>query len=158
MFRTKTGFDGNMAAWPIALLRIYTGVFFLIYGFGKLQRGSAFADGLEDFLKSQDNTFGFYQGIVDSFIIPNKAIFGWLVAGGEFFLGVALILGLMTRYAAFAGAFLVMNFWFAKGQGFFEGQNHDTVWMMILLVLALIPAGRVLALDARLSGRLPWLR
>lgn len=158
MFRKRTGFGGDMATWPIAALRIYAGVFFLIHGWSKLQHGSEYGNNLVRFFKSNDDTFGFYQSVLDSIIIPNKVIFGWLVAGGEFFLGIALILGLMTRYAAVAGAFMVMNFWFVKGQGFFEGRNHDVVWIIILLVLALIPAGRVMGLDARLSDRLPWLR
>ena len=33
--------------WPVALLRIYTGVFFLYYGFGKI-RNPDFANGLYD--------------------------------------------------------------------------------------------------------------
>lgn len=33
--------------WPITLLRVYTGVFFLIYGWGKI-RNPEFADGLAD--------------------------------------------------------------------------------------------------------------
>lgn len=150
--------SGYLTTWPIAALRIYTGIFFLIHGFGKVSRGGAFADGMAGFLSSQENTFGFYRGIIESVIIPNKGLFAFLVAWGELALGVALILGIATRYAGFAGAFLTMNFWFAKGGGFFSGQNHDTVWMMILLVLALLPAGRVFGVDGKLSDRFAFLK
>jgi uncharacterized membrane protein YphA (DoxX/SURF4 family) len=34
----------SLRHWPIFLLRVYTGVFFLYYGFGKLRREN-FADG-----------------------------------------------------------------------------------------------------------------
>jgi len=69
-----------------------------------------------------------------------------------------LILGLATRYAAAAGAFLVINFWLAKGQGALDGTNHDVVWLVIFLVLALVPAGRIAGLDDGLADRFRLLR
>lgn len=153
-----SGSGVSVATWPIAILRIYTGVYFLIHSWGKIERGGSFADGMEGFLNGQTGTFGFYQGFVESVVLPNKALFGFLVAWGELAVGVALILGLATRYAAVAGAIMVVNFWFAKGHDFFAGQNHDTVWMMILLALALIPAGRVFGLDGKLSERFGFLK
>jgi len=144
--------------WPIAVLRIYTGVFFAWHGFSKLRRDD-FAAGVEGFLSAQSGTtFSFYQSFVESVVLPNKAIFASLVAWGEFGVGIAMILGLATRYAAAAGALLVLNFWFAKGQGFFDGTNHDAVWLVIFIVLGLIPAGRVAGLDDGLSDKLRFLR
>jgi thiosulfate dehydrogenase [quinone] large subunit len=141
--------------WPIVLLRIYTGVFFLKYGWGKITNDQ-FSNGVAGFLGSQEGTYGFYQPIAD-FAIANKGLFAILVGYGELFLGIALILGLATRYAAFAGAFMVANFWFAKGQGFLDAQNHDAIWFVILIVLGGLHAGRVMSLDQRLVGRFKFL-
>lgn len=152
-----SGFGARLATWPIVLLRVYTGVFFVQHGFGKVSRGGSFADGLAGFLNGQENTFGFYRGFVESVVLPNKGLFAFLVAWGELALGVALILGLATRYAGILGAILVANFWFAKGQDFLAGQNHDAVWMVILLVLAFIPAGRTMGLDGKLADRFRFL-
>jgi thiosulfate dehydrogenase [quinone] large subunit len=91
-------------------------------------------------------------------VLPNSALFGNLVAWGELTIGVALIVGLATRYAAFGGAFLVANFWFAKGAGILDGTNHDVVWLVIFIVLGTIPAGRIAGLDDGLSDRLRFLR
>ena len=143
--------------WPLAMLRVYTGVFFLKYGWGKITNDK-FADGVVGFLNSRENMFGFYQGFAESVVIPNKGLFAFLVGWGELALGLALIVGLATRYAAWAGVFMVVNFWFAKGQGFLDAQNHDTIWMMILIALAILPAGHVIGLDARLSERFRFLR
>ena len=152
-----SGFVGNKAHWPLAVLRVYTGVFFLIYGYGKLQRGGGFADGMSGFLNAQENTFGFYRTFIDSVVLPNAGLFSYLIACGETALGIGLILGLATRYSAYVGVFLVINFWFAKGLGFFGAMNHDVVWTSILLVLALMKAGHVYGLDSQLKSRYPFL-
>ena len=102
--------------------------------------------------------FGFYQGFAESFVLPNQALFAFLVGWGELFLGLALIAGIATRYAAWGGAFLMVNFWFAKGLPFFNATNYDIVWLMIFIVLALLPAGHVAGVDGRLSERFRFLR
>jgi thiosulfate dehydrogenase [quinone] large subunit len=148
----------RLRLWPIALLRVYTGIFFLWHGFGKL-RGEDFVESLNNFLSARlETAFAFYKPFLEVVVIPNPDVFAALVAWGELLLGLALIVGFATRYAAFAGAFLAANFWFAKGQGLLEGSNHDVVWLVICLVLAIVPAGRVAGLDDGLADRMPFLR
>ncbi len=144
--------------WPIVLLRVYTGVFFAYHGVGKLRQDD-FASGLEGFLsRTLDASFSFYRPFLESVILPSKELFAALVAWGELAIGLALILGLATRYAAFIAAFMVLNYWLAKGSGIFDGTNHDIVWFVILIVLGFIPAGKIAGLDDGLSDRLPFLR
>lgn len=144
--------------WPIAALRVYTGLFLAYHGLDKIRRND-FAEEMAGFLNSTlESSFAFYRPFIENVVLPNAGVFAGLVAWGEFLAGVALALGLATRYAALAGALMVANFWFAKGQGLFAGQNHDVVWLVILLVLALIPAGRIHGLDDGLYDRLPFLR
>jgi len=143
--------------WPITLLRVYTGVFFLYYGFGKL-RNANFADGLAGFVSSNlENSVGFIRPFLESVVLPNKGLFAFLVSWGEFAIGVALILGLATRWASVAGAIMVATFWCTKGQGFLDAQNHDVVWFMIFVVLAAVHAGRVHSVDERLADRFRFL-
>ena len=143
--------------WPITLLRVYTGVFFIQYGLGKITNPD-FADGLSGFVTGNlEKSFGFMRPFLESVVLPNNGIFAVLVAWGELALGVALVLGLATRYAAIAGAFMVAMFWFTKGQSFLDAQNHDAVWFMILVVLAAVHAGRAHSLDARLRDRFRFL-
>lgn len=143
--------------WPITLLRVYAGVFFLKYGFGKITNPD-FADGLAGFVTGNlDKCFGFMRPFLESVVIPNNGLFAFLVAWGELLLGIALILGLATRYASIAGAFMVAMFWFTKGQGILDAQNHDAIWFVILVVLAAVHAGRFHSVDARLAGRFRFL-
>jgi thiosulfate dehydrogenase [quinone] large subunit len=139
--------------WPLALLRVYTGIFFLYYGAGKLRRDD-FADGLAGFVNANlENSFGFFRGFLEAVVLPNKALFAFAVSWGELLIGIALVLGIATRYAAIAGAVMVAAFWFAKGQGFLAAQNHDSIWLVIFVVLAAGHAGRVMGLDGRLGRR-----
>lgn len=148
----------RLKLWPIALLRVYAGVFFAWHGIAKLGGGD-FAGGMSGFLNSNlESSFRFYRPFVEAVVLPNKAVFATLVSWGEIAIGVALLVGLATRYAAFAGAFLVANFWFATGQGVLAGNNHDVVWLVLLLVLGLVPAGRIAGLDDGLSDRFRFLR
>ncbi len=144
--------------WPIVLLRVYTGVFFAYNGFRKLLHDDIAAF-ISDFLtRSLDSSFSFYRPFIESIVLPNKEIFGTLISWGELTIGLALVFGLATRYAAFVGAFMVLNFWFVKGLGVFSGANHDIVWFVILIVLGFIPAGKIAGLDDGLSDQLPFLR
>ncbi len=147
----------SLQIWPVTLLRIYTGVFFAYYGFGKIRRGG-FADGLERFINGNlDNSFSIMRPFLESVVLPNKALFAILVSWGELIVGIALIVGLATRYASIAGAFMVAAFWFTKGQGFLDAQNHDAIWFVIFVVLAAAHAGRAHSLDARLASRFRFL-
>lgn len=143
--------------WPITLLRVYTGVFFLYYGFGKI-RNPQFGDGLAGFVSSQlENSAGFIRPFLESVVLPNKGLFAFLVSWGELAIGLALILGLATRWASVAGALMVGAFWATKGQGFLDAQNHDVIWFMIFVVLAAVHAGRAHSVDERLSERFRFL-
>ncbi len=156
-----TNFDANgtkaIRNWPILLLRIYTGIFFVYYGFGKLRRDD-FADGMAGFVNMQlENSFGFFRPFLESVVLPNKGLFAFLVSWGELAIGIAMILGLATRYFAVAGGVMVASFWFAKGQGILDAQNHDVVWFVIFIVLAGLHAGRTMSLDQKLVDRFKFL-
>ncbi len=143
--------------WPITLLRVYTGVFFLYYGFGKIQRGN-FSEGMAGFINSQlENSFGFMRAFLESVVLTNTGFFGFVVPWGELLIGLALVAGLATRYAAVAGAIMVAAFWFTKGQGPLDAQNHDAIWFVIFVVLAAVHAGRLHSVDAILADRFRFL-
>jgi len=143
--------------WPIVLLRVFTGVFFTYNGFGKIARGG-FENSVERIVTSQfDKSFGFFRPFLESVVLPNKVIFAMVVSWGELLIGIALIIGLATRYASAAGALMVACFWFMKGQNLLLGNNHDGVWLIVFIVLAGFHAGRVASLDERLSDRFRFL-
>lgn len=107
------------------LLRLYVGWEWLHAGFAKVtnplwvgpQAGTAVNGFLLGALKktagAHPDVSGWYAAFVQNVALPNSAFFSYLVAFGELFVGIGLILGLFTGIAAFFGAFMNMNYLFA---------------------------------------------
>ncbi|MHB9285454.1 DoxX family protein [Halobacteriales archaeon Cl-PHB] len=73
---------------------------------------------------------------------------------GQFLIGLGLILGALTRAAAFFGAVLMMFFYFINGQtgGWSHGLvTSELLGIMIFGTIAALGAGRVLGLDSYLA-------
>jgi uncharacterized membrane protein YphA (DoxX/SURF4 family) len=90
--------------------------------------------------------------LVNDVILPGWDVFQWLVTALELGAGAALILGIASRGAALAalGQQLFLQLvYLSSGRWAFE-QPHE--WVP-LLILALVPSGRVWGLDGRFAGR-----
>ena len=82
-----------------------------------------------------------------------------LVVSGEILIGVALVLGIVTRFAGTMGA-LMMAFFFLAGWSFSNGivEEHAT-YAVVLLALAGMGAGNYYGLDRFAGSRFPlWFR
>lgn len=73
-----------------------------------------------------------YAWLAKNLFIPQAIPLGYLVAVGETLIGIALIVGLFTRFAAFWGAFLNLMFLFAGSTG--VNPYMVTIELGILLV------------------------
>ena len=97
------------------------------------------------------------QTITNDVILPNYDLFQWIITAVELGVGGALILGLATRGAALAGLgqqLFLQLVYLSSTRWMFE-QPHE--WVP-LLILALVPAGRMWGLDGRLIKQRPSLR
>lgn len=95
-----------------------------------------------------------------------------LVVWGQVLIGLALLLGVLVRFAVFWGAVQMLLFWLASLEGgLLAGLpvqhgwvvNSDIVYILLLFGLGAWGAGRVLGLDAMLEEtdvvkQNPWLR
>lgn len=151
--------------WPLLLLRLLGAWIFIKAGWGKIQRGADFVPAMEGFINRNleaGNTYDFYRPFLEGVVLKVPALFAYAVAWGELFLGIALLLGLFTRLASYLGAFMVASFLFTKGTSvaLLSHNNHDTAWLLILLVLGFCAAGRAFGLDRILlerKGESRWL-
>jgi thiosulfate dehydrogenase (quinone) large subunit len=80
---------------------------------------------------------GWYATFLKDVVVPNAALFSYLVILGETLVGIALILGAFTGIAAFFGAFMNASFIFAGS----AGPNPLMALVAIFLVVAWRIAG-----------------
>ena len=99
----------------------------------------------------------YLKRFVNNVVLKQWGFFQWVVTVVELGAGAFLILGLATRLSALIGLgqqlFLALVY-FSSNRWMFE-QPHEYV---PLIVLALVPAGRVLGIDGWIVGRYPALR
>ena len=92
------------------------------------------------------------KDLVNEVMLPSWDVLQWLVTALEVGAGVALVIGLATRGAALLALgqqFFLQLVYLSSGRWMWE-QPHE--WVP-LLILALVPAGRVWGLDRRLAPR-----
>lgn len=53
---------------------------------------------------------GWYAAFLHAFVLPNTALFAYLITFGETLIGIALILGILTGIASFFGVFMNLNY------------------------------------------------
>jgi uncharacterized membrane protein YphA (DoxX/SURF4 family) len=160
----------NTAGRALAAFRIYAGVVLFANGVAKLFEFRTIEIGpYESFLINRDEARSILdfetnkrggdgtevpllKDLVNDVMLPNWDVFQWLVTALELGAGAALILGLASRAAALAGLgqqLFLQLVYLSSARWAFE-QPHE--WVP-LLILALVPAGRVWGIDARLTGR-----
>jgi thiosulfate dehydrogenase (quinone) large subunit len=150
------------AALPrtIAVVRIATSLFFLLFGQYKLF-GSGFAHGgfqqyLQGFIENGAVTF--YQPFLANLILPHAVFFGYVVGAAEMFIGVSLLLGIWVRPASVLGMLhmlsLTLATWWEPGHGVavwhYFGAELDHLPLLFLFVIFYVSdAGREWGLDGR---------
>ncbi len=102
--RPEVFFEGSARPLLVGLLavQIFLGYEWLISGLAKLLSAD-FATGLAGTLSDQTKDLsGPYKSFLDSVVIPNGQLFGYLVTAGELTLGVALIVAALFWMAGWS--------------------------------------------------------
>ncbi|MCS7078566.1 MAG: DoxX family protein [Chloracidobacterium sp.] len=135
------GWLDRLAAGGPLLIRLAVGGAMVIHGSQKL-----FGDP------------GRFIGFVEKIGFPLPTVFGWAAIAAEFLGGIALLLGLMTRWAAVFVAFTMgVAAFVAHANDGFNKQEYPLVLMVGALSL-LASGGGALSLDAWLFGRIQDVR
>ncbi|QLG28997.1 DoxX family protein [Halorarum halophilum] len=165
---TASGRLHTLSVWFILALRLMMGLAFFQSGLDKVLSGSFSAGGYltgatpangspaADLFVAMGNTPWFVEFV-------NVAV-PW----GEILIGLGLIFGVMTRFAAFWGAFMMLLFYLGNWDISHGYINGDFAYMLVFLSVAAFGAGRILGLDAYIEQyevdgrplveRYPWLR
>jgi uncharacterized membrane protein YphA (DoxX/SURF4 family) len=92
--------------------------------------------------------------LVERFVVPNMAWFGWVVWLMEAFVAVSLILGLFTRLGGLAALVQAINLYIGVTAAPFEWYWTYGMLSILGLIFLAVPTGRVFGLDALLRPRL----
>jgi thiosulfate dehydrogenase [quinone] large subunit len=111
----------------MAFLRMAVGIFFLIFGeykvFGtNFTLGGGFQFWINKFLA--EGSYPFMTPILRSFVLPHATPIAFLVAYGEFAIGLALTLGILVRPASLAGLMYMATLLFSSD---YPG-SHAPLW------------------------------
>ena len=124
------------------VLRLFVGYEFFVAGWDKVMSGKwvgqnaigGFMGGALKKAATGDHpeVQGWYVDLINNVFLPNAALFSTLVALGEVLVGLALIFGIFTKFAAVNGA--IMNLAFL-GAGT-SSSNPQMMFMQVAMVFA----------------------
>jgi uncharacterized membrane protein YphA (DoxX/SURF4 family) len=142
--------------WYIALLRIYIGYYMLQQGIRKYLRDFPHTDwiGAQIGDLAKLDLYPWYKSFLTGYVVPHRELFGYLVMIGEILVGACLLLGLLTRFSAAMGIFLMVNYFL--GPGMARGgapMAQQQTFIVCMIVFLLSNPGRVLGLDGLIFGR-----
>ncbi|GGL37867.1 hypothetical protein GCM10009037_21850 [Halarchaeum grantii] len=138
----------SLSAWFVLALRLMMGFAFAYSGFTKLVAAEPFGAG------------GYLANVAAANGNPLAPVFAWMgatpwfvefasvaVPWGELLIGLGLLVGLMTRLAAFFGALMMLMFYFGNWEVAHGVINGDFAYMLVFLSVAAFAGGRILGLD-----------
>jgi thiosulfate dehydrogenase [quinone] large subunit len=108
--------DRNTTA--LAALRIFVGIFFLLFGEWKVF-GTDFTlhGGFEEWIRGflAQGTFPWMAPVLQHLVLPHARFCAFLTAYGELLIGLALVLGVLTRVASVFGILMMLLLWLSAG-------------------------------------------
>ncbi len=103
--------------YALALLRISVGILFQIFGQYKVF-GTAFTlhGGFQFWINKflDGGAYSFMAPVLRGFVLPHATSIAFLVAYGEFAIGLALVLGILVRSASFCGLIFMLTLLFSS--------------------------------------------
>mgnify|MGYP000156245582 CR=1 FL=1 len=147
--------EGNLhtlSVWFILALRLMMGLAFFQSGLDKVLSGSFSAAG---YLQNAPPANG--SPVAGLFVAMGET--AWFVdfvnvavPWGEVLIGLGLVFGVLTRLAAFWGAFMMLMFYLGNWEIAHGYINGDFAYMLVFLSVAAFGAGRILGLDRAIEG------
>jgi thiosulfate dehydrogenase [quinone] large subunit len=150
-------FNGAWAAYWLFIIRVLTGWWLLHAGLSKLYQthvlGEPFSAGW--FVKfAASGTI--LEPVMNLFANPTGIAFtNFMIPIGQFLIGVGILFGVLTRLAAFFGAFLMFFFYFINA-GWAHGMlSSELMGFLLFVTIAVFGAGRVWGIDQYLE-KMDW--
>ncbi|MCA9389475.1 MAG: DoxX family protein [Candidatus Magasanikbacteria bacterium] len=124
----KTDCHGHCRQWGLLILRVVIGAIFISHGYGKLT-GSP--------------SLEMFSGMLGGMGIPAPMFFAWVVALTELLGGIALVLGIFVKPAAYLLAFVMLvALGKVKGFAIFGKGEIDFALLGATLAIAMMGSGK----------------
>ena len=108
----------NRNTTAIATLRIFVGIFFLLFGEYKVF-GTAFTlhGGFEEWIRSflAQGVYPWMAPVLRDVVLPHARVCAFLAGYGELLIGLGLIFGVLTRLASIFGILMMLLLWLSAG-------------------------------------------
>ncbi len=165
---TAEGKLHTLSVWFILALRLMMGIAFFQSGFDKVVSGGFSAAGYLNNAPAANGSpaAGLFEAMGSSQLFLDFV--NVAVPWGELLIGLGLLVGGLTRLAAFWGAFMMLMFYLGNWSVSHGYINGDFAYMLTFLAVAAFGAGRVLGVDQYIEQyevdgrplveRYPWTR
>ncbi|HEY7616832.1 MAG TPA: DoxX family membrane protein [Terriglobales bacterium] len=150
------------AALPktIAVVRILTAFFFLLFGQYKVFSPGFTHGGFQQYLQGfiESGAVSFYQPILANLVLPHAVFFGYVIGVVELAVGLGLLLGFWVRPVSAIGALhmlsLTLATWWQPGHGapiwrYFTAELDHLPLLFLFVIFFVADAGREWGLDGR---------
>lgn len=157
---TPVGISQDRNSNVLAALRIGVGIFFLVFGeykvFGtQFTLGGGFQAWINRFIAH--GAYPFMIPVLRNFVLAHSTAIAFLVAYGEFAIGLGLIFGVLTRTSSFCGLLLMLAMLFSSDYpgadaafwNYFGASLSHSVFAMCFLAFLFGDADRALAIWPR---------
>ncbi|NPD90352.1 MAG: DoxX family membrane protein [Asgard group archaeon] len=145
----------------LVILRLTLGLEWFMAGLHKLLDPTYIPGigGTIGFFGSAGNPNLWFQNVATNVFLTNPEVFGWLISVGELLVGVAFIFGALLNFAALAGVFMNLLFYFAAGWLSASTQSINWIMAILTLVLLISTGSKALSVDLFVAKKLekPWL-
>ena len=134
--------DRRLTAYAVLPLRLFLGVTFLYAGLQKISDPGFLTPGAPSYIGTQLSAFRAHSPIgflIDIFALPAPELTGIGVIAAELLIGLAVTLGIATRWAAAAGALVNFVLFLTASwtiQPYFLGSDsiYTVAWITLLLI------------------------
>jgi len=140
-------------SWPLTIIRVLMGAFFLMEAEHQLAEGYVGGDGLEQKLrKGIDTAIPPYDWLIEHVFLKVDEPLTLFVIAGEMAVGAALVLGLFTRFTAIVAIVMNLNFLLMNGLHIDSGGVDAAFIVGEVLLIGYAPC-QALSVDGWLARR-----
>ncbi len=147
---TLDGTPHPLSAWFVVALRLVIGGMILFAGLGKLTGDSFSAAGYLGNVHPASPVSGIYAAMAGNELL--LATIDVVIPATQILIGLALIVGVLVRLAAFGGALQMSAFYLGGWEGEWLALFDSTlIYLVVFLTIGALAAGRMAGIDAYLE-------